>query len=202
MERFGAVHLNRVTRYNAQGARTKVTDLAERSKIWQHPWQLSHRVHLHEALKQTALSEHGIGKPAILHTTSRVTNVNTESATITLECGQAIKADLVLGADGIYSKARTFVTGCDSDIFGSGKAAFRFLVQRDKALQNPESASIVEQDGEMAVWCGSDRRVIMYPCDSNKLLNFACIHPDRESQGDTEGKGSPHFKMTGYYSLL
>lgn len=196
MERFGAVYLNHVTRYNDIGAKTKVTNISETSKLWQHPWQLSHRVHLHDALKQAAICEHGTGKPAILHTSSRVTNVDTERATITLEDGQTIKADVVLGADGVYSKMRTFVSGGESQIFGSGKAAFRFLVAREKALSNPETAKFVELDGEMAVWYGSDRRVVMYPCDSNRLLNFACIHPDIESQGGADGKVLPYPKKT------
>lgn len=188
METFGAVYLNHVTRYNDEGVRTKVMNLAESNKLWQHPWQLSHRVHLHDALKQAAISDHGIGKPAALHTSSRVVNVDTENATISLESGRMIKADLVLGADGVYSKMRSIVSGRESQVYGSGKAAFRFLVARSKALKNPETAKLVELDGEMAVWHGSDRRVVMYPCDSNRLLNFACIHPDTESQGGVDGE--------------
>lgn len=199
MERFGAVHLNRVARYNDRGTVTKLLDLTDRSKIWQHPWQLSHRVHLHDALKRAATSEDGIGKPAILYTSSRVTNVDTEKAIVTLKNGELIKADLVIGADGVYSKMRSFVSGRDSEIFGSGKAAFRFLVEREKALKNPETASIVKQNGEMGVWHGSDRRVVMYPCDSNKLLNFACIHPDTESRGDAEGKIMLNLSRTESY---
>jgi 2-polyprenyl-6-methoxyphenol hydroxylase-like FAD-dependent oxidoreductase len=187
METYGAVFLNHITRYNDEGVKTKVMHLAESNKLWQHPWQLSHRVHLHEALKQAAISKHGVGKPAVLHTSSRVTNVDTENAIITLENGKTIKADAVLGADGVYSKMRSFVSG-ESQIYGSGKAAFRFLVAREKALENPETTKLVELDGEMAVWYGSDRRVVMYPCDHNRLLNFACIHPDTESQGGADGK--------------
>lgn len=188
METFGAVLLNHVTLYNGEGVKTKVMHLEESNKLWQHPWQLSHRVHLHEALKQTAISQYGIGRPAALYTSTRVMNVDTEDATITLESGKIIKADVVLGADGVYSKMRTFVSGHESQLHGSGKAAFRFLVEREKALHNPETAKLVKLDGEMAVWHGSDRRVVMYPCDHNRLLNFACIHPDTESQGGADGK--------------
>lgn len=31
------------------------------------------------------------------------------------------------------------------------------------------------------MWFGSDRRVVLYPCNDNELLNFVCIHPDTES---------------------
>lgn len=187
-ETFGGVYLTHVTRYDDKGTRTKVLNLTESNELWQHPWQLVHRVRLHEELKRVAVSEDGARKPAALHTSSKVTDVATDTGILTLENGTTIKADVVLGADGVYSKTRSFVSGRESDIFGSGKAAFRFLVVREKVLANPETADLVELDGEMAVWYGWDRRVVMYPCDSNKLLNFACIHPDTESQGGADGE--------------
>jgi hypothetical protein len=36
----------------------------------------------------------------------------------------------------------------------------------------------------LIIWYGQDRRVIMYPCDANKQLNFVCIHPREESDVD------------------
>lgn len=69
----------------------------ESAKIWQHPWQLIHRVKLHESLKETAKSA-----GAILHTSKKVTKVDPETATVQFENGETVKADLVIGADGIY----------------------------------------------------------------------------------------------------
>jgi 2-polyprenyl-6-methoxyphenol hydroxylase-like FAD-dependent oxidoreductase len=62
---------------------------------------LSHRVHLHEALKTAATGVDGKGHPAILRTESRVADVDTSSATITLSDGQKFTGDLVIGADGV-----------------------------------------------------------------------------------------------------
>jgi 2-polyprenyl-6-methoxyphenol hydroxylase-like FAD-dependent oxidoreductase len=61
------------------------------------PWQLVHRARLHEALKKTAIS---FG--AVLNTSSKVIQVDPDAATLELADRREIKADLIIGADGIY----------------------------------------------------------------------------------------------------
>jgi 2-polyprenyl-6-methoxyphenol hydroxylase-like FAD-dependent oxidoreductase len=66
------------------------------SKMWQHPWQLVHKARLHDVLKKTAIS---LG--AVLHTSSKVLQVDREAATLKLSDGRETEADLMVGADGI-----------------------------------------------------------------------------------------------------
>ena len=180
--------MERMAEYNEKGLQTRQVDLTGPNKMWQHPWQLVHRVRLHNELKGMATSEKDFGKAASLHVSSRVLEVDPDTATITLENGEAIKADLILGADGIYSKTRTFVSGHPSKLFTSGKAAFRFLIPRKTALEDPKVAKFCENDAELAIWYGDDRRVVMYPCNDNELLNFVCIHPEGESHSGADGE--------------
>jgi 2-polyprenyl-6-methoxyphenol hydroxylase-like FAD-dependent oxidoreductase len=184
---IGAVTMKKMGEYSEKGVPAKEIDLTEPNKLWQHPWQLVHRVRLHNKLKEMATGADGVGKPTALHLSSKVSEVDTETATIKLESGEEVKADLVLGADGIYSKTRTFVSGHPSKLFTSGKAAFRFLIPRKTAVVDPQVAKICEEN-KLAIWYGDDRRVVMYPCDNNELLNFVCIHPEGESQGGTDGE--------------
>ena len=100
-EDFGAVTMRSIRDYLADGTPIKKLDLAMPNKMWQHPWQLSHRVRLHETLKKTATSSEGVGKPAELHLSSRIASVDAETATVVLESGEKIEADLVIGADGL-----------------------------------------------------------------------------------------------------
>lgn len=83
--------------YNEKGETQRLADLREPSKMWQHPWQLVHRVRLHNNLKKTA-QEAG----AILNLSSRVAEVDPEKGTLTFESGKIINADVIVGADGIY----------------------------------------------------------------------------------------------------
>ena len=180
--------MSRLAEYNDKGVVTRKVDLTEPNKLWQHPWQLVHRVRVHDRLKETATSEKGVGIPAVLKTSSKIVEVDPETATVVLENGEKVQADLILGADGIYSITRSAVSGHPSKLFGSGKAAFRFLIPRKTALADPVTAKLVENESELSIWYGEDRRVVMYPCDGDKLLNFVCIHPDTESQGGSDGK--------------
>jgi len=63
------------------------------------------------------------------------------------------------------------------------------LVSRQAALDDPITAQFAQKEGQLIIWYGSDRRVIMYPCDKNRQLNFVCIHPREESEvGKLDGK--------------
>ncbi|EPE34794.1 FAD/NAD(P)-binding protein [Glarea lozoyensis ATCC 20868] len=185
-EDFGAVTVHSVKDYTSKGNVIKKIDMTESSKLWQNPWQLSHRVRLHETLKKTATSPDGIGTPATLHVSSRVAAVDPQSATVTLENGDIIQADLVVGADGLRSVTRKAVVGHSGKLIPSGKAAFRFLIPREAALSVAGSSAIMEESNQLSMWFLSDRRVVMYPCNDNELLNFVCIHPEHESQGSSE----------------
>ncbi|KUI65822.1 3-hydroxybenzoate 6-hydroxylase 1 [Cytospora mali] len=193
-EEFGATPMDRLQERNEKGDIIKDIDLRGMKGQWQHPWLLSHRVYLHEKLKAFATGEDGIGSPAKLQTSSKVVSVNPEKGEVTLADGTTVTGDVVLGADGIYSKSRTYIK--DAKLFRSGKAAFRFLIPRKAGLDDPVTKSIVEDLSSLGMWYGSDRRIVMYPCNDNQLLNFVCIHPDTEShdapgdewnkQGDVE----------------
>lgn len=65
--------------------------------------------------------------------------------------------------------------------FGSDKAAFRFLVPRKIALDDPVTKPLVDAENKLSMWYSDDRRVVMYPCNHNETLNFVAIHPDTES---------------------
>ncbi|CCC08069.1 hypothetical protein SMACR_01631 [Sordaria macrospora] len=178
-EEFGANPMDRLIELLPDGQIVKDIDLREPNKRWQHPWHLVHRVNLHERLKKLATLGEGEGIPAKLHISSKVTDVDTSQGFITLANGERVSADVIIGADGIYSVTRKYIK--DAKLFSSGKAAFRFLIPRSVAEAGPITASLVEHHNTLRLWFGDDRRIVMYPCNNNKLLNFVCIHPDTES---------------------
>lgn len=191
-EERGANLMERLTEYTAAGEETRSMSTAQSSTMWQHPWLLAHRVHLHEMLRKGALRTDGKGKPAQLHTSSKVVDVDPINATVTTEDGVKYEGDLVLGGDGVHSVTRAKVPGGDVKPFGSGKSAFRFLMERKVAQEDPRTSKFVQRTGELAIWYGADRRIVMYPTSNNQLLNFVNIHPESESgaSGDwnTQGK--------------
>jgi 2-polyprenyl-6-methoxyphenol hydroxylase-like FAD-dependent oxidoreductase len=138
-------------------------------------------------LKNAAISPEGRGIPAKLSTSSRVIGVDAETATVTLENGQIVQGDFVIGADGVHSVTRKGVAGRDIKPHSSGKSAFRFLISRKVAQDDPVTAKVVQSPGELIIWYGADRRVVVYPTTNNQLLNFVCIHPEAESEAGSDG---------------
>ena len=82
-------------------------DITESNKIWQHPWHLVHRVRLHQELKRVATSPDGPGTPADLRTSSKVVDVDSSTATVSLENGDRLQGDFVVGADGVHVRNRS-----------------------------------------------------------------------------------------------
>ena len=40
----------------------------------------------------------------------------------------------------------------------------------------------------MTMWMGDDRRLVMYPCSDNTMMNFVGIHPSDLSASKGEGE--------------
>ena len=134
-------------------------------------------------MKRLAIDPASDGQPVELHLSKSVSDVNPEEASITLKDGSVVTGDVVVGADGVHSRSRSKIPGGDVKVFSSGKSAFRFLIKRQAALDDPATRKFAERTGELIIWYGSDRRLVMYPTSHNTLLNFVCIHPESESEG-------------------
>ncbi|KAF5570588.1 3-hydroxybenzoate 6-hydroxylase 1 [Fusarium phyllophilum] len=189
-ETFGANRVEgKVTEYTHDGHLKFDNHLKGPLSVWEHPWVLAHRVSLHENLKNQATSSEGPGTPAILKTSSPVVDVDPSTATVKFEDGTSVSGDLVLGADGVSSITRSIVTGTDIKPYGSGKSAFRFMIPHSKYLNNETTRPFAERTGTMTMWVGDDRRIIMYPCSNNTVMNFVAIHPSDITSGASKGSG-------------
>lgn len=143
--------------------------------------------------------------PAVLKVASRVAAVDAEAATVTLEDGTTFTVDLVLGADGVFSVTRKCIVGDKIRPFGSGSSAFRFFIPRETVLNNPSTAHLAarpQRDGVMTLWYGRDRRLVMYPCVNNTMLNFAAIHPSATSAPATKSESKSTWSEEGSKSTL
>ncbi|KAM5349873.1 hypothetical protein ACJ41O_006378 [Fusarium nematophilum] len=186
-ENIGGNLMERLTEYDVANTLVRDIDLTEQNKLWQHPWHLIHRIDLHEELKRRATSPEGKGPPAELRTASRVVDIDASTATVELASGERVQGDAVIAADGVHSKSRSKIPGGNIASKPSGKSAYRFLVSRQSVLEDPKTAHFAQKHGQLTIWYGVDRRVVMYPCQNNTQLNFVCIHPREESEpGKTE----------------
>ncbi|KAI1338657.1 hypothetical protein F5Y15DRAFT_123771 [Xylariaceae sp. FL0016] len=190
-EKIGASPVKSLIVYDQSNMKISGVDYAEESSIWQHPWQSIHRVHLHSELKRQATTSKSEGTPVELKTSSRVAKIDVSSAIVTLENGDKVRGDVVIGADGVHSTTRATIAQEDVKAKFTGKSAFHFLVPRQLVLDDPKTAKYAQNDGEIIVWRGSDRQVVLTPCDANRHLSLFCIAPSPEASTKTEnGKSS------------
>ncbi|KAF2083822.1 FAD-binding domain-containing protein [Saccharata proteae CBS 121410] len=169
-EAVGANRTMRITEYTPSGDLVRTIDVEAASRMWQHPWLLCHRIHLHQELTRIATAPEGKGRAVELRKKSRVVDVETETATVVLENGERVVGDVV-------SLSRSAIPSCQVRARPSGSCTFRFLVTRQAILDDPRTAKYGQTDGELILQMGRDRRVVMYPCNNNTLMNFVCIHP-------------------------
>jgi 2-polyprenyl-6-methoxyphenol hydroxylase-like FAD-dependent oxidoreductase len=197
-EDSGAVDIQRTTQIFLDGKLMYSMDLSDNAKRWQHPWQLAHRVSLHSELKRLATCEEGKGKPAVLRLQSRVADVDPKEGVVTLESGEKIKSDIVVGADGVHSRTRPRLPGAENvKPFPSDKSMFRFLLPRQKVWDDPETRKFADEDGHLFGIFGQDRRVIVYPTSNNTVLNLGCIYPVSESKMHSGEAGKSDWQTQG-----
>lgn len=180
-ESFGANPSLKFVEYKHTGEHTRTVPNA--APIFQHPWLLAHRVRLHDKLRKLATDEAGDGTPVKLVLGTKVEKIDPAEATVVTKSGETFKGDLVVGADGVHSSARRFIPGGEHvKAFDSGKSAFRFMIPSKRAREDPLAQKFVQGPGELVMWMGHDRRVVMYPTINNEELNFVCIHPSGETK--------------------
>lgn len=107
---------------------------------------------------------------------SKVTRVDAESATVHFVDGSSQQGDLLVGADGVGSVTRRQVHPSMHAKPGR-HSAFRFLVKETDALADPRSKDFFSVKNTEDMWYAEKRKVVMYRCENNDLLNFVCIHP-------------------------
>lgn len=202
-EAHGANTCKRLSQWFPDGREMFSVDLERDAGRWQYPWQLGHRVGLHGELKRLATVEGGVGRPAVLRTRARVVDVDVEGGVVVLEGGEAVRSDVVVGADGVHSRVRSRLPGAEHiKTFGSGKSAYRFLIPREKVLAEELTRKFADTEGHLIMVFARDRRVVVYPTSDNTLLNFVCIHPTEESQIQSGEPGSADWQKDGNLSKM
>lgn len=154
----------------------------EPEKIAGASWTLNHRVDLHNALRAATLSRKGPGSVPVIRGGAKVVAVNCDTGTVTLEDGEVVQGDLIVGADGIHSRIREAVTGEKMIASPSGLSAYRCLLPRDTIKDIPEAIELLNSEfGYLKILItDKQERIIMYPCRDRTVLNIVAVCPDSE----------------------
>ncbi|KAF7309054.1 FAD/NAD(P)-binding domain-containing protein [Mycena kentingensis (nom. inval.)] len=177
---------------SATGMRSDQTDYEAR---YGTPWVMAHRVDLHTELLRMATDDAIPGPPAKLFLNHRVVSCDAGTPSITLATGMEVKADLIVGADGIRSTLReTVLGGKDIIIPPSRTAGFRWMVDASALEPYPELDWIVNarplgarlisapMSPDSQTGKPDHRTIILYACRGGSLINAIGMHDDTRDQ--------------------
>ncbi|EME40294.1 FAD binding domain-containing protein [Dothistroma septosporum NZE10] len=170
--------------------------LKEYSKKWKKPWLSVHRVDLHRELQRLVVEGGGV---VVLGT--RVDIVDVESGTVVLEDGRVYEGDVVIGADGNNSVTRKVIAP-EAVLKPWGKSCYRWLVDREILIADPETKTFTEHEGCIYDVAGPEGKFVMYPCRDNTMFNFVAFLPDEElaAEGDDWDKRGNKAKLLSGFS--
>ena len=84
------------------------------------------------------------------------------SPSVTLKSGRVLKADLIVGADGVKSYIQQLVSGHQNRAEPTGDAAYRAIVPASLMKQDPELRVFIDHP-EMTGWMAPGRHLMGYP---------------------------------------
>jgi salicylate hydroxylase len=132
------------------------------------PHVFSHRADLHQALKDKAVSTEESGHPVQIHLNSTVVSYDPVEGSVTLRDGTMLSADLVVAADGLHSKAHTYILGYEFPLRASKTTVMRFTVPSDFIRGNPATAPLLAGGNDTlrfyTVPGERDRFLLQSPC--------------------------------------
>lgn len=195
---YGGVELFGMNSYSAGGELWSSRNSREDNRKYPCTWWLMHRAHVHSALKDKALAVEGHGRPVKIETRSEVSTIDPRLATITTTDGRTYQGDLVIGADGVHSRARKHIPGGSLEPFDSGKSAFRCLIPME-IIAETKMHELLKYNQYLFIWIGKDRRIVMYPCASNTQMNVGVIFPSQLLPG---ADGADQWQRSGKKSEL
>ncbi|KAF9236355.1 FAD/NAD(P)-binding domain-containing protein [Melanogaster broomeanus] len=124
-----------------------------------------------------------------IRTNCRVVALDPSVPSLTLESGEVVRADLVIGADGVKSLTREYVVGGPDKATPTGDAAYRAIIPTELLLQDPDLRPLVENP-EMVGWLGPKRHIMAYNIRASKEYNLVLAHPDDGSLESWTAEGS------------
>ncbi|KAI0312297.1 FAD/NAD-P-binding domain-containing protein [Amylostereum chailletii] len=108
---------------------------------------------------------------------------------VTLASGEVVRADLIIGADGVKSRVQAVVTGKASEPEPTGDAAYRAIIPTEIMLKDPELRGFVEE-ANMTAWMAPGRHLMAYCIRGKKEFNLVLLHPDDGSVESWTAEGS------------
>ncbi|TXT11274.1 hypothetical protein VHUM_02025 [Vanrija humicola] len=166
-------------------------DLDHYEADWGIPYYMFHRVDMHEMLLEAATSPDGPGEPCSVVVDHICSSVDYEKGEVTFENGNVIKADVIIGADGIRSVVRREI-GVIPQMKSANQTCYRVNVRRSDIDKFNLMHDAV--DPAIQFWGGFPKgelsryyKIVMSPCSGGDIVSFYCFMPTEMTNHTQEG---------------
>lgn len=145
-------------------------------------------VDLHRVDLQLALYERARQLGVTFHLGEKVETIDFDQTTVITQSGTKAQADLIVAADGLWSKCRqAFVDGEDSPM-PTGDLAYRVLISLDD-INDPELRDWVSNPS-VHFWIGPGAHAVGYSLRAGNMYNIVLLVPDDLPEGIRRQEGS------------
>ena len=161
------------------------------------PFFNGHRGEFHSIVFNYAKDDLGIP----IHLGCRISKYFEESdcAGIILDSGEKVTADVVVGADGVRSKARELVLGYVDKPKSSGYAVFRAWFTNEGMMADPETRKFCENGDTFQGWIGPDVHFLFSTIKNGSDCCWVLTHVD---EADIEESWSFPGKLEDVYKVF
>ncbi|KAF7629308.1 hypothetical protein AFLA_013030 [Aspergillus flavus NRRL3357] len=148
---------------------------------------LWHRKDLHDALKRAVLSPSTVAGDLVeIRVSSRVVRCDPWGGVVTLESGEEIRGDIIIGADGIHSNLRKVVVEDGPTPMPTGLSAYRLMIPSN-VLETEEKEFCDKIDPRApftSMVVAHDCRLIMGPGREGDVFGIVALVPDERMNED------------------
>ena len=136
-------------------------------------WMVIHRAKYHQLLLNEAM-RHG----AEVKAGCDVVDVKTDAddVSVKLHDGRSVDADVVIGADGLWSRTRKLALDDHTEPSETGDLAYRGTFSEER-LRNTQDRGVQEllEQSDVQVWLGPDKHVVFYPVNDKTEYNLVLL---------------------------
>jgi 3-hydroxybenzoate 6-monooxygenase len=139
-----------------------------------YPYGVIYRADLHDVFLDACKAQATVK----LRTSAKVEGYTQdgEGVTVTLAGGETLRADALIGADGLWSRVRQEVVG-DGKPRVSGHIAYRAVLRRDQVPAHLWSDDVL-------LWGGEKTHLVHYPLRRGELFNLVAVfHSNKYDEG-------------------
>jgi hypothetical protein len=146
---------------------------------------------LHRVDVQRALAERAKELGAKVRLGARVADLDFDKPSVKLESGEELQADLIVAADGLWSKSRERFLAVKSESdepLPTGDLAYRIVLKLDE-VDDPELRDWISKPS-CQFWIGPGAHVVAYSLRDGHMFNIVLLVPDNLPAGVARQAGS------------